>query len=163
MLVRVVVTLLILALAGGAAYILTLEQAPYCRVCHRAMHTATTCVISLGGGEDVEVCCPRCAFHFREGRSDVESVLVADFDTGDKIEAVEAFYVEGSSVHLCCSHQDIQKDASGAQYERTWDRCLPSLIAFRTLNAAEKFSQLYGGTVRTVDELLSENQDSEKK
>lgn len=153
MLVKILVTFLILALAGGAAYFLTLEQVPYCRICDRPMHTATTCLISLSSGENVEVCCPRCAFRFREGRTDVESVLVANFGTGDKIEALEAFYVEGSSVHPCCSHEDVQKDASGAQYERTWDRCLPSLIAFRTMNAAKEFSQLYGGTVRQAGEL----------
>jgi hypothetical protein len=81
---------------------------------------------------------------------------VADYDSGEFIDASQALFVENSSVNLC--HQSmVQEDRSGSQYQLTWDRCLPSLIAFRTREGAEVFRRDYGGLIKTYGELLKED------
>ena len=101
----------------------------------------------------MEVCCPRCGLYLQSKRSDIVKSEVADFNSGQLMKAETAYYVEGSSVHLCCSEGGVQKDRAGASYERTWDRCLPSLVAFRTVKEAEQFAQRHGGTLKVYAEL----------
>ena len=48
------------------------------------------------------------------------------------------------------------KDQAGMEYERTWDRCLPSVIAFASRDAAVRFRAEHGGELRTHAEILSE-------
>ena len=124
------------------------------------MHKVTTCRLSLSGGEVVEVCCPRCGLYLQEGRNDIVKTEVADFNSGAFLEAEKAYYVEGSSVHLCCSGGDVQKDRAGISYERTWDRCLPSLVAFKSEEEAEQFIQRHGGALKVYAELTIEDEEA---
>jgi hypothetical protein len=61
------------------------------------------------------------------------------------------------TVHVCCLEVEVQKDRSGVQYERSWDRCLPSLVAFRNQEKAEQFIEEHGGVLRLYSELTLEN------
>ncbi|MFQ5929356.1 MAG: hypothetical protein ACE5MK_06630 [Acidobacteriota bacterium] len=154
---RYLVGSLILALFAGAAYFLYLSQPAVCEVCQRPMHQATFYRIHLRAGEIEDVCCPRCGLHFQQGRDDIVSTEVGDFATGERFEASQAYYVENSSVHLCCSQDFVQKDRSGRQYSLAWDRCLPSLVAFRSREDAEEFQRQNGGVIKTYDALLVDN------
>jgi nitrous oxide reductase accessory protein NosL len=98
--------------------------------------------------------------YLQEGRDDIVKREVADFNSGTFLDAEKAYYVEGSSVHLCCSEGDVQKDRAGVQYERTWDRCLPSLVAFKTQEEAERFMQKNGGALKLYLELTLENAEA---
>ena len=160
MIIRIVLSLIIVAGACVAGFYLYDLQESVCSVCNRPMHKVTTCRLSLSSGEVVEVCCPRCGLYFRRGRDDIEKSEVADFNSGVFLEAEKAYYVEGSSVHLCCSGGDVQKDRAGVQYERTWDRCLPSLVAFDTDEEAEQFIQKHGGTLTVYAELTIEDAEA---
>ncbi len=44
------------------------------------------------------------------------------------------------------------------EYERTWDRCLPSVIAFASSQAAREFQREHGGALRTHQEIIAEIQ-----
>ncbi len=149
---------LIMTLASGACRYIDFAGEPLCQVCRRPMHQATFYSIYLEGEENrVEVCCPRCGLYFQQGRDDVLRAEVADFDTGELVTARDATFVENSSVHLCCNQEFVQKDRSGRDYVLSWDRCLPSLVAFRYRQAAARFTLTKGGVIRSYDDLLADD------
>jgi len=147
---------LLLAVAGCS--LVGCDSGPgECDLCRRQIHKATLYRIHLDDGTVRQTCCPRCGLHFEEGRQDVVRREVADFASGELMKAEDAIYVEGSSVHLCCSQMDA-RDQSGRQYALHWDRCMPSLIGFRSAEAAEQFRQQKGGAVKSFAQLSTEPQ-----
>ena len=102
----------ILALAGVAAYRYWPKEMPVCQVCRRPMHQATSMFVSLEGGQEVELCCPRCGLRFQQGRNDVRAAEAADYLSHHRIPAEDAVYVSGSSLHPCCSGEEILKEAA---------------------------------------------------
>ena len=156
--IRTLTSLAIIALLIGAGYYVYLQLEPVCAICRRPVHKATFYSIVLEDKKSVEVCCPRCGLHFQRGRGDVAAAQVADFSTGERFPADEAHYVENSSVHLCCTTEQMQEDRSGTQYTLAWDRCLPSLVAFRNRERAVEFSRQRGGLIKTYAQLLQELQ-----
>jgi hypothetical protein len=157
MLKRILVVMVGLALVTsvGAVIYTHLGPSDLCDVCYRPLHLETYYRIHMSNGKALDVCCPRCGLRFQEGRKDVVRTEVTDFETKKLVDAGEAFYVEGSPVHFC-SHAPREEDRSGTQYEVTWDRCLPSLIAFEARGAAVRFQEENGGAIKTYDELLEE-------
>ncbi len=155
---QIIACAIILALAGGLAYYFWPAQEQLCPVCERPIHRATSYFVTLEDGKTVELCCPRCGLRFQQNGGDVQSVQVTDYDSGKRLDPDEAVYVEGSSVHPCCTQEEIMKDQAGMEYERTWDRCLPSVIAFASRDAAVRFRAEHGGQVRTHHQILAEIQ-----
>lgn len=125
-----------------------------CEVCRRPMHDATAYEILLSDERRIETCCPRCGQNYlKQAGASVLSARVADFNTGTLIDAREAIYLEGSNFHRCCQKPAMEKDLSGTQYVMSWDRCLPSLIAFSKTADADRFARKHGGRIRTFSEL----------
>lgn len=149
---------LIVALGVGLGLFIHSRLAPEdrCDVCLRPMHQATYYRVHLEEGGTTELCCPRCGMRYQQGREDVASSDVADFQSGEILPAQATFFVEGSSVHACVHESALKEDRSGSQYALSWDRCLPSLIAFSTRDAAEAFQRANGGKIKTYPELLAE-------
>jgi hypothetical protein len=162
---RALLIILLLGMAGATGYGVYRELAPepMCGICHRALHEATCCIITLKNGDVERTCCPRCGLHFLKGRNDIASITVADFDSGRRLDAEDAYYVEGSDVHVCCSAPQFKTDLTGTQYKLAWDRCLPSLLAFEKKESADAFMREHGGRIRTYDELLKENSSDDHK
>ena len=156
--IRILTVLAIIALLIGAGYYACIQLEPVCAICRRPVHKATFYSIVLEDESSVEVCCPRCGLHFQRGRRDVVDSQVADFSTGERFPADEAHYVENSSVHLCCPTDQMQEDRSGTQYTLAWDRCLPSLVAFKNRDQAVEFSRQRGGLIKTYAQLLQDLQ-----
>ena len=156
MLRQILAGAVILALAGVAAYRYWPAEMPVCQICRRPMHQSTSMFVALEGGQEVELCCPRCGLRFQQGRTDIRGVEVTDYPSHNRLPAADAIYVSGSSVHPCCSTEEILKDRSGVEYERTWDRCLPSVIAFGSRRDAAAFQLEHGGEIRTYQELQAE-------
>lgn len=150
---QLLAALVIITLAGAAAYNYWPGEMPVCQICRRPMHAATSFFVTLESGHEVELCCPRCGLRFQRGRSDVRSVDVSDYMSQRRLPASEAVYVAGSAVHPCCSQAEILKDRSGIEYEMTWDRCLPSVIAFGSQEDALVFQQKQGGELMTYEGL----------
>ncbi len=157
---QILAGVVILALAGAAAYRYWPEEMPVCQICRRPMHASTSFFVTLQDGQEVELCCPRCGLRFQQGRDDVRSIEVTDYLSHRRLQASDAIYVSGSSVHPCCSPEEILKDQAGIEYERTWDRCLPSVIAFSSRKDAEDFRLEHGGELRTYAELQAEESNN---
>jgi hypothetical protein len=156
MLVRVVAVVLVLALAGGVAYYITDQDKLVCDLCDRHLHAENTFKLHLSSGETLDACCPRCGLRYQQENTDVAFSEVADFQTGEFVDADAAYFIEGSTAHSCA--EDLgQRDATGSLYTMVWDRCLPSLIAFKEKALAEEFILENGGEIRTYAQLLSED------
>jgi nitrous oxide reductase accessory protein NosL len=78
---------------------------------------------------------------------------VRDFDTAGLLDATKAFFVEGSDVSPCTAKRSSPTDERGCCMKTLYDRCLPSLLAFGTRQAAEGFTQRHGGKVKTLAEI----------
>ena len=150
------VSLFVLLLAGlswvvGTHYFWD-DGSDTCDMCGRLNRTAMRFKVLLEDGTTKEACCPRCGLHFQKGREDIVRMEAADFSTGDRIDARSAVYLESSSVHLCCA-VSADRDRSGEQYQLAWDRCMPSLLAFKTQEKAAALGRTRGGQVRTWAEI----------
>jgi hypothetical protein len=90
----------------------------------------TQCIISYGNGKRECYCCPVCGFPQRQWLINhgyrIQKTLVTDYETEKLITATSAYYLIDSRIHGCCS---------------------PSVVAFQTKPQAERFQQIYGGTI----------------
>ena len=120
------------------------------------MHQETLYRIHLRDGEVRQACCPRCGLRFQLGQDDIIAPDVADFRTGELLDATQALYVEDSSVNRCYLDELLLRDAEGMRPTLAWDRCLPGLLAFQSREAAEEFRLDKGGVIKTYEQLLEE-------
>lgn len=126
-----------------------------CALCLRQIQPNMRYRIVLQNGETKNVCCPRCGLHFQKGRKDIRATYVTDYVSGEELPAKDAVFVENSSV-MPCSESAMRRDQSGAQYELSWDRCMPSIIAFRVPSEAEDFLKHHGGVLKSYAQLMIE-------
>ena len=145
--------LVCLALAGALLQLSCLAAQATCDVCGRDECRALAFRVDYEDGGTERTCCPRCASHAvaTSGRK-VERLTARDFASGRDTDATTATYVEGSEVEHCRSPREEPAD-SGCCRLLTYDRCLPSLIAFESASAAESFSRRHGGTLRRFEDL----------
>ncbi len=151
--------LALVLIVGGAGYyayrhfVLPSQQ---CDVCGRAVHSEHDSIVRLKDGTTVHNCCPRCAMHYEMHNADkVAGLIVADRDTGERINAQNAFYVEGSDDHSCIPASESAPREPGVDYGRAYDRCLPSLVAFKQESDARSFASAHGGRVLTYEQATS--------
>ncbi len=130
------------------------ERAARCQVCARPIHRGQMFVLHMSDGKRERLCCPRCGLHARLRTPErVRAAWATDLPSGRLIEAERAIYVEGSDVMTCCRPAPLREP--GIVYERHWDRCLPSLIAFERESDARAFQAEHGGRVLTYAESLA--------
>lgn len=121
----------------------------HCGVCQREIHPQVRATVALGNGRTVTACCPRCALHYeKEGPETVRDILVTDYAGGGSLPMSEAFLVEGSDETPCMRHSPLV-DPSGSPMQMCYDRCVPSLIAFREAAAARAFAAEHGGSLHS--------------
>jgi hypothetical protein len=123
---------------------------PVCEVCKRVIHTETSFKIVRADGSMQATCCPRCglAAVIQNGGRALEAV---DFTSKRRIGAAEAIYLEGSDIMECCSETGFRSD-EGAYQKLTYDRCMPSLLAFARREDAEVVRQKHGGRIINFEE-----------
>ena len=155
---NLLVGILLVGLVSGAGYfayhyiVLPRHQ---CEICGRAVHAEHYSSVALKSGRQIEACCPRCAMHYELNMpGQVARLLVADNSTGQTIEAQMATYVEGSDQHPCMSTSDTAPREPGVEYDLKYDRCLPSLIAFKDEAAARSFQGQHGGRLLSFAQAL---------
>ena len=133
-------------------FVLTSDQ---CEICGRAVHNAHHSSVILKSGRQIDACCPRCAMHYeRNLPGQVARLSVADEVTGHEIEAQSAVYVEGSDQHPCMSESEMAPREPGVEYDLKFDRCLPSLIAFKDESAAHEYQKEHGGRLVSFAQAL---------
>ncbi len=137
----------ITVLGVGAYLVITKPAAGTCRVCERGMHPGVTYRLEIGNGNE-DACCPRCGMHYQlENPGKVKRALATDLNSGQFIPADVATYVEGGDVAYCTMHSTpVERNPQGVAV-REFDRCLPTLVAFRTRQEAEAYKGLHGGEV----------------
>ncbi len=126
-----------------------------CQVCQRHLHAGVTYRLEMKDGTREQACCPRCGMHLQIQRPGaVTRAWATDLATGQELPAEKAVYVEGGDVEYCTMHQAPVRRAPEGVAAREYDRCLPSLVAFRTEQEAAAYEKQHGGQVRTYDEAM---------
>lgn len=141
--------LMLVTIVGGlgyAGYRWFVQPAHGCDVCGRELHSGMRATVSLEERKRVDACCPRCALHFAASKPEQAArITVEDRNTGEQIAARAAVYVEGSDAEGCGHAGESAPREPGVPYERIFDRCLPTLIAFKTQADARAFQNVHGG------------------
>ena len=149
--------LLIVGVAGGVAaprvrHWWTAPPAGYCPFCHRHEHKESVVKIRAEGEEVREACCLACALTYgRQTSKAITVISVTDHNSGQAIDPNGATFVVGSDVSPCL-HADRLVGAEGETSAVQWDRCLPSILAFATRQAAETFHAQHGGRLQSLRE-----------
>ena len=152
----IVVGIIVLLLAAGAFMVhrsLSVGRA-MCPACNRPVMADMKFTVVMADGEKHDFCCVRCGQHYiRLHPAKIKAALATARDTGQQMSMYDATFVFGSDVMPCCAPRTVVGDEKIA-YQRAWDRCCPSLIAFSTRAAAEPFARQHGGTVLSYAETL---------
>lgn len=112
---------------------LTLKSCP---ICSKPITRSHPYKIIVENTKVIEACCEHCGFmlHQKYENQNV-SALTFDFITEKPANAIDAYYVVGSSAIPCCS---------------------PSVIPFINREDAQKFAKGFGGKVLTFTDAYSE-------
>ena len=150
--------IVVLVLVLGIGYVglrLWKPSTPVCQVCGRAVHENMRTVALVGDKREI-FCCPTCALSAgAQLNKPVRIQEVSDFSTGKPLRPADALAVEGSDV-IPCFHRHEILDQDRQPAPAIFDRCSPSIIAFASRPAAERFATEHGGRVgpfSTVTEL----------
>jgi DNA-directed RNA polymerase subunit RPC12/RpoP len=118
-----------------------------CAICGRQLHPTVSYHLETVKGE-VVTCCPRCGMHEQlEHPGEVQSSRATDLTTRTPIPAESAFYVEGGDIHYCVSAEKPVERLPQGESVRAFDRCLPTLVAFKVRTDAEAYQARHGGQV----------------
>ena len=122
-----------------------------CPFCDRMVHPVTAYRLKVGD-RVVAACCPRCGMHAQvnliQGKPD-------GANTGERVPAEAAAYVQGGDVQYCThGNEPMAREPHGVSM-RQYDRCLPTLVAFKTQQEAEAYQQQHGGQVLSYAQALA--------
>jgi len=158
---NMIVTLVVLLAIGVTSfwvfrYEQRRERAGTCPFCDRMVHSATAYRIKVGN-HVVTACCPRCGMHAQVNpeRGKGGMAWATDVNTGEQVAAESAVYVEGGDVQYCThGDQPMVREPHGAS-TRQYDRCLPTLVAFKTPQEARAYQGQHGGRVLSYSQALA--------
>lgn len=131
----------------------TAPPAGYCPVCRRHEHLESLVRFRAEGEGVTEVCCLSCALAYgRQTAKPVTILTVTDHDSGKPIDPDSATFVVGSDVSPC-THGMEELRREGETVPVHWDRCMPSILAFASQEAADAFRTQHGGRRHALREL----------
>ena len=128
-----------------------------CRVCQRGLHAGLVYRLEMMNGTSDEACCPRCGMHFALNHpGTVRRAWATDFTSSERILAQSGYYVEGGDEEFCALHaKPLERGPQGVSV-LAYDRCLPTLVAFRAEQGAEAYRRQHGGHIVTYDQALND-------
>jgi len=139
----------------GAWYVLRQQAPAFCEISGRPIHGNMYTMVRVNG-ETLHSCCARCPLTLaRQAGKEVRLLEVTEFSTGQRLRADDAYFVEGSQVHMC-SGPRIRRDETRTPLVELFDRCEPSLVAFAGEQEARDFIAENGGTLVRLDDLMRE-------
>jgi hypothetical protein len=152
---NVLIGLILMGVVGGGCYLgyqrLVLPS-HQCDICGRLVHDARDSIVQLKDGARIHTCCARCALHYEQNHPGrISALLVAGRATGIKIDGQKALYVEGADEQLCGPLTETPPREPGVKFDRTFDRCLPTLVAFKDGAAARSYQAVHGGGLLTYE------------
>jgi hypothetical protein len=126
-----------------------------CQVCGRDIPKQTAYRMDTAAGT-IETCCPSCAMHYVLNHpGTVRQAWATDFGSGHTIPAKSAYYDEGGDVQYCTArHPPVERGPQGVRM-RVYDRCLPTLVAFKTQQEAQAYQQQHGGRILSYTQALA--------
>ncbi len=128
------------------------ERAEICPFCDRMVHPMTTYQVKVGN-RILTACCPRCGIRAQLNQSQKPGTAT-DLNTGEKIRAESAVYVEGGDIQYCThGTHPVAREPNGVSL-REYDRCLPTLVAFKTQSEADAYRDQHGGRVLSYAQAL---------
>jgi len=95
-----------------------------CAMCSSRVSTRTEVVIFKRDGGRSYACCPHCGIMMLMDRTDIESALARDFIYGRMVNILQATYIVGSLVRLCC---------------------VPTTLCFASIEDAKRFQKGFNG------------------
>jgi hypothetical protein len=105
--------------------------------------------VAFLGDKREAFCCPTCALSAGDQMQEaVRFERLTDYETERPLRSAGAYAVEGSDLVPCVGRRPV-RDAEGEVVPRKFDRCTPSIIAFASRSAAERFASEHGGRVGT--------------
>jgi nitrous oxide reductase accessory protein NosL len=125
-----------------------------CVLSGRPIHAGMGVRIRIDDEPPSRACCLRCTIvAARQMEKTIHVLSVTDYVSHDQIPPRDALYVVGSSVTPCAG-SPVEVPANRRESAQvSWDRCLPSIIAFETRTDAERFQRDSGGRIQTFAEL----------
>jgi len=125
-----------------------------CQVCGREVPSQTAFHLDTASGS-VESCCPACALHYEiHHPGAVRAAFATDFNSRHLIPAQSAYYDEGGDTQYCTAMHPAAERGPQDVSMRVYDRCLPTLVAFRTREDADSYQRQHGGGVLTYSQVL---------
>jgi len=152
---KIFLTLLMLLLVGAGVFYWKTSGHGSCEVCERPGCKALSFQLKSRWGLKVNTCCPRCGIRYQKKHEGITISNATDFSTGKHIDAAAAVYVEGSDVKFCQTPKTIQDEIRGCCIYPKFDRCLPSLIAFKHKGDAQVFRSKHGGRYVSLEKLIN--------
>jgi hypothetical protein len=131
-------------------------MADTCPFCDRMVHSVTAYRLKVDGHE-VTACCPRCGMHAMVNHENGKpgSARATDVITGESVAAESATYVEGGDLQYCMhGNQPVTREPNGVSV-REYDRCLPTLAAFKNPQEADLYQKQHGGRVLSYEQALA--------
>jgi hypothetical protein len=152
------VTFLALAAIGVTSYFaVRYETKPnpnFCNICNRPIHRGMAFLVQTEGHME-HACCPRCGMHFALNHpGKAQKVWATDLNSGELMPAETAYYDEGGNIDYCAAHGEAVQRQPQSVSVRDYDRCLPTLVAFKTHAEAETYQKEHGGRVLNYGEAL---------
>lgn len=145
------------ALAFGALRLVGNREGELCSACARSVHAHSRSV-ALVNGKRQAYCCPACALSEKQqSKSPVELIELTDHNTGATLNPTSAYLVRDSDVNECLRHEPTLSDNKQPMHSH-YDRCAPSIVAFRTSAAAQSFVQEHGGQIVRFPEVAAQLQ-----
>jgi hypothetical protein len=153
-----IVVILILAGLGYSAWHLVKERsAQSCKACARPVHSHMKTVAIVDGKRAI-YCCPACALseHQQSGKQ-VQVIELTDYLSSALLKPESSFVVRHSDVDPGLQHHPAV-DENNQPLEVHFDRCSPSVLAFRDQKSAAAFAGEHGGQVVKFSDFASELQ-----
>ena len=123
-----------------------------CQICWRPVHSSMLAVGEVNG-EEKRFCCPACALTTaQQSGQPVRLTRLTDFNTNQPLDPKAAFLVRGSDVNLDMHSQPLV-DQEKRPVPVHFDRCTPSILAFRSREEAQVFLKEHGGELLQIADL----------
>ena len=106
------------------------NHASTCPMCQQGVREQLAFVLQFDDESQKQACCPHCGLMIMSMQNPT-LVLATDFLYGNKVNALQATYLIDPDLKTCCA---------------------PAVIAFTSLDDAQRFQQGFGGEIATFTE-----------
>ena len=150
------IALILVAVAGYAVFEYQRQAREnaenVCQICWRPVHDSMLTVGEVSG-EEKRFCCAACALTTAQqiGKP-VRLTRLTDFNSNQPLDPKAAFLVRGSDVNLDMHSQPLV-DQEKRPVPVHFDRCTPSILAFRSREEAQAFLKEHGGELLQIADL----------